>query len=193
MQRPNGRAARIREQVHRAVIDLLADRGIDDLTVPLVAERSGVHQATIYRRWGAITTLLEDVVAAGPARTAPLPDTGSLRDDLDAYAIAVAGTLGGPLGPLMLRTAVSALSNMSTRADTGPSPVLRERVEQLRGMLDRARDRGERPPPVDLLLELVVAPIYFHALFGEPVDEDGARRLVDRLLAASRPGRPPRR
>jgi hypothetical protein len=35
---------------------------------------------------------------------------------------------------------------------------------------------------VDELLELVVAPLYFHALFGQPASAEHARRLVDRLL-----------
>src|SRR5438477_8432691 len=107
MQRPRGRSARIRQQVHEAVVDLLHGCAVDDLTVPLIAERSGVHQATIYRRWGSLPVILQDVVAAGPARTSPLPDTGTLRGDLDTYAVAVAGSLSGPLGVLMLRAAVS--------------------------------------------------------------------------------------
>src|SRR6185437_10754623 len=107
MQRPQGRSARIRQQVHWAVIDLLLDRSADELSIPLVADRSGVHQATIYRRWGSIPVLLSDVAAAGPARTSPLPDTGTLRGDLDVYATGVADALAGPLGVLMLRAAVS--------------------------------------------------------------------------------------
>lgn len=181
MQRPHGRSARIRYQVHRAVIELLGDRTVDELSIPLVAERSGVHQATIYRRWGSIAVLLSDLVAAGPARTAPLPDTGTLRGDLDAYATAVADSLAGPLGVLMLR---AAISNIPSEPDRGPSAILLERTRQLQDMLDRAEARGEVPPSVDELLELVVAPLYFHALFGPPADAGHARRLVDRLLAS---------
>jgi len=183
MQRPEGRSARIRQQVHRAVVELLRDRSTDELSIPLVAERSGVHQATIYRRWGSLPVLLEDVVAAGPARTSPLPDTGTLRGDLDEYAVGVADSLAGPVGVLMLRTAVS---NLSPQDDLGPSIVLLERIEQLQEMLDRAGARGEHPPTVDELLELVVAPLYFNALFGRPPSAEDARRLVDRLLAVGK-------
>ncbi len=181
VQRPHGRSARIRYQVHRAVIDLLGDRTADELSIPLVAERSGVHQSTIYRRWGSIPVLLNDVAAAGPARTSPLPDTGTLRGDLDAYATAVADSLAGPLGVLMLRAAVS---NIPPEPGRGPSAILLERTRQLQDMLDRAEARGEFPPSVDELLELVVAPLYFHALFGQPAGAEHARRLVDRLLTA---------
>ena len=144
-----------------------------------MAERSGVHQATIYRRWGSVPALLSDVVAAGPAQTAPLPDTGSLRDDLERYAAMVAESLAGPLGVLILRAAVS---NICPDPGRGPSAALVERLPQLREMLGRARRRGEAAPTVDELLELVVAPLYFHALFATPVSVEHAHRLVGRLL-----------
>lgn len=130
-------------------------------------------------------------MAAGPARTSPLPDTGTLRGDVDAYATAVAPTLKGPLGVLLLRTAVSALATPGARSDPGRSqragrarnsPVLRERAVQLQEMLDRAAGRREHAPTVEGLLDLVVAPLYFHALFGQPMSPASARSLVDRLL-----------
>ena len=179
LQRPGGRSARIQQQVHRAVIDLLQEREGDEVTIAQVAERSGVHQATIYRRWGSVPALLNDVVAAGPAQTAPLPDTGSLREDLDRYAAMVAESLAGPVGVLILRAAVS---NLRPDPDRGPSSALVERLPQLREMLDRARTRGEPAPTVDELLELVVAPLYFHTLFATPVSVEHAHRLVGRLL-----------
>jgi AcrR family transcriptional regulator len=182
MQRPRGRSERVRQQVHQAVIDLLHEFAADDLSIPLIAERSGVHQATIYRRWGTIPALLQDVVAPGPARTAPLPDTGSLRDDLEQYAVGVAESLSGPLGVLILRAAVS---NIQSPQERGPSVVLTERRAQLEQMLNRARVRGESPPTVDELLELVVAPLYFRALFGPPPTTEDARRLLDRMHALS--------
>lgn len=183
MRRPRGRSERVRQQVHRAVIDLLKEFPADDVTIALIAERSGVHQATIYRRWGTVPVLLQDVVEPGPARSSPLPDTGSLRGDIEEYAVGVAGSLSGPLGVLMLRAAVSAIPPDQER---GPSMVLTERRAQLEQMLDRARIRGEFPPTVDELLELVVAPLYFRALFGPPPSTEDARHLVDRLTALSR-------
>jgi AcrR family transcriptional regulator len=182
MQRSLGRSERVRQQVHQAVLDLLKDLSVDDVTLPLIAERSGVHLATIYRRWGTIPVLLQDVVKPGPARTSPLPDTGSLRGDLEQYAVGVAGSLSGPLGVLMLRAAVS---NIPPDLERGRSVVLTERRAQLEQMLDRARIRGEFPPSVDELLEIVVAPLYLRALFGPPPSDEDARRLVKRLHALS--------
>lgn len=188
--RPGGRAARVRAQVHGAVVELVGE-GVADLTLPVVADRAGVSPSTLYRRWGSVPKLLDDVVAAGPARTAPLPDTGALEADLRAYARAVADTLAGPFGGLLLRTAVLAATgpdgHLSPGAAPGvPSRVLAERGTQLQHLLDRAMARGEEAPSVDELLDVVVAPLYLRALFGPAPDRSQADGLVDRLLAGRR-------
>ena len=180
MQRPGGRSARVRAAVHSALLKLMDTHSWEQLSVPLVAEASGVHQATIYRRWGTMSALLNDVVNEWSATTASLPDTGSLRDDLHIYAAAVATSLRNGNVPLILRAVVMDIHPGERRQ---PSPALIERERQLQTMLDRAGARGEPVPTLDELLELVVAPLYFHALFTEPLAEADAARLVDRLLA----------
>jgi hypothetical protein len=52
-------------------------------------------------------------------------------------------------------------------------------------MLERARQRGEKPPDVAELMDYVLAPLYMRALFGRPLSKAVADRLVDRLVARS--------
>ncbi len=179
MQRPGGRSARVRTAVHAAALRLLETHQWEALSVPMVAEASGVHQATIYRRWGSMSALLTDVVDEWSATTAALPDTGSLRDDLQIYAGAVATPLEGRLVPLILRAVVQEIRPGARRQ---ASAAFTERERQLQTMLDRAKARGEPTPTLEELLELVVAPLYFYALFTEPMPAADASRLVDRLL-----------
>lgn len=179
MQRPGGRSARVRTAVHAAALELLETHPWEELSVPLVAEASGVHQATVYRRWGTMSTLLNDVVNEWSATTASLPDTGSLRDDLQIYAAAVAKSLEEGNVPLILRAVVMEIRPGEPRQ---ASAAFVERERQLQAMLDRAQARGELTPTLDELLELVVAPLYFYALFTEPIPEADASRLVERLL-----------
>jgi hypothetical protein len=75
-------------------------------------------------------------------------------------------------------------ATLATRADQPqPAHYMARRGAQLQAMLDRAAARGETPPTIAELLEVVLAPLYFHALFlNRPADDDHARRLVDRLL-----------
>jgi AcrR family transcriptional regulator len=179
MQRPGGRSARVRSAVHEAVLGLLGERPWEEITVPLVAERSGVHQATVYRRWGTMSALLNDVVIERLATAGPIPDTGSLREDLQRYTTMVAASLEEDLVPLILRATVLEIRPGEPRR---PSPAFRERERQLQAMLDRAEARGERAPTLAELLELVVAPLYFYALFTAPVPAHETARFVDRLL-----------
>ncbi|WP_159080492.1 TetR-like C-terminal domain-containing protein [Nocardia suismassiliense] len=179
MQRPGGRSARVRAAVHAAVLELLETHPWEELSVPLVATESGVHQATIYRRWGTMSALLHDVVDEWSTTTASLPDTGALHDDLHRYAAAVATSLRHGNVPLILRAVVMEIRPGQQRRR---SPAFAERERQLQAMLDRAQQRGEPAPTLADLVELVVAPLYFHALFTEPMTDAEAARLVDRLL-----------
>jgi AcrR family transcriptional regulator len=133
MRRPGGRTARVRSAVHTAVADLVTEQPWGDLNIPMIAQRSGVHQATIYRRWGTISGLLNDVVAEQLARMAPIPDTGSLRGDLERYAAEAAGHVAGPLGALVLRTAMSELETGPRAAD---DPAVAARRRRFQPMLD---------------------------------------------------------
>jgi AcrR family transcriptional regulator len=168
--------------VHDALLELLGERPWEEITVPLVADRSGVHQATIYRRWGTMSALLNDMVIERLATAGPIPDTGSLREDLRRYATMVAESLAEDLVPLILRATVLEIRPGGPR---GPSPAFQERERQLQAMLDRAEARGEHVPTLAELLELLVAPLYFYALFTSPVPAEKAVRFVDRLLAVA--------
>jgi AcrR family transcriptional regulator len=180
IRRPGGRTARVRAAVHQAALDLLADHDWDQLSLPVVAQRAGVHPATLYRRWGSVPALLDDVVTEQLSRASAVPDTGSLRGDLERYAIQAARDVAGPLGIVFLRAATLATRSDQTRP---PPPYMARRGAQLQAMLDRAAARGEPPPTLVELLEVVLAPLYFHALFfNRPADAPHAHRLVDRLL-----------
>lgn len=80
--RPGGRTARTRERVLAAVAALLLENGYDALTVDAVAERSGVHRTTVYRRWRDTGGLLADSFDAARELPWEPPDTGSLLGDL---------------------------------------------------------------------------------------------------------------
>jgi AcrR family transcriptional regulator len=172
----------VRAEVHRAVIALLDEADWDQLSIPLIAERAGVHPATVYRRWGTVSALVDDVVSEELTRLAPVPDTGSLRADITQYAVLVAENVAGPLGVVFLRAA--ALAMQPNNAERLRRPALPTRTEQIQRMLDRASERGEVPPTLQELFEIVMAPIYLQPLFfDQPVDPEHARVLVDRLFA----------
>jgi AcrR family transcriptional regulator len=172
MTRPGGRSARVRDAVHRAAVELLVE-GETDAAIPRIAERAGVNPTSVYRRWGNRENLLLDAAVTRLRERSPMPDTGSLRGDLLAWANAVEEAIADPNGRVLLRALFATMS--------APRPEhLSARGEDLQAMLDAAAARGEPAPSVDDVLDYVLAPIYLRALFGVPMTPGAV--LVDRLL-----------
>ena len=69
-RRPGGRSERIRQSVIEATMAVLRDRGWDQFSIAEVASRAGVHETSIYRRWGTRERLATDaLLATGSAST----------------------------------------------------------------------------------------------------------------------------
>ncbi|MFE5112046.1 TetR/AcrR family transcriptional regulator [Streptomyces sp. NPDC056663] len=178
--RPGGRSARVRTAAHRAVTDLIAERGYGAFAVADVAALAGVADSSIYRRWGSLEALLMDVVVSRLTQHSPMPDTGSLAGDLRSFAATAAEDATGPDGLALLRTVVAALA-IGPDGESARDRFLAVRSEQLQGMLEQARDRGENVPDV---LDGVLAPIYVRVLLGVlPLTPDYIDGLVAHVLA----------
>ncbi|MET7465924.1 TetR/AcrR family transcriptional regulator [Nonomuraea sp. NPDC005501] len=186
-RRPGGRSARVRAAVHQAVTGLIAERGHGAFTVGDVAERAGVADTSVYRRWGTLENLLMDVAITWLTTTSPIPDTGSLEQDLRAYAAGVTRDITGPDGLAVLRLVIT-LSTAGEDGTRARDAFLAERARQIQGMLDRARERGEDPPEGLDILDHILAPMYIRTLFGAgPLTPDYVDTLVERLLALRSP------
>lgn len=179
--RPGGRSARVRDAVHRAVTELICERGADRVTIPLVASRAGVNPTTVYRRWGTVPALLADVAAKELDADAPPPPTGDLRADLAAYAEWDLAHLSRPGGIAFFRAEVA--DDLDERR-AGLRECLRQVDEDLEAIVAAARADGETdPPPVEEIIDRVVAPLYFRVVFSIPgTDARFARRLAEEFL-----------
>ena len=194
--------------MHQAVTELLAEEGVEGVTVAEVAARSGVHPTSLYRRWGTVEALVLDVAVSRVSAQSPIPDTGSLRNDLFSYASQAAADVGRPDGLAFLRAVITAADSANSTAAGSPShattasasgaaadsansadprlPFLAARGAQLQTMLDRAAERGEPPLDYTDVLDGILAPIYLRLLFGiGGVDDAYLTHLVDHLLTGS--------
>lgn len=184
-RRPGGRSARVVAAVHAAVNELVGEGNPGDITVGEIADRAGVNPTSIYRRWGTLESLMLDVEEARVEVRSPIPNTGTLRGDLLAYARQAAREISRPGGMAFLR-AVLAVRQSGDTQHQGRLGPLRKRAAQLQTMLDRASDRGESAPALNDVLDCILAPIYGRALFGagRPREEQLAL-FVDRALAGA--------
>jgi AcrR family transcriptional regulator len=170
--------------VHDAVLDLLHNHELDKLSVSDVASRAGVHETSIYRRWGSRENLLIDALLSVTGVHLPVPDTGSLRADLIAYASSLAAYLTTPLGNALNRAVASSADGPET--GRARAQYWESRYQLAREMITRAIDRGELPDTADprFVLELLVAPLHFKVLLTrEPLDPALPSRLVDAILS----------
>jgi AcrR family transcriptional regulator len=159
------------------VRELLTEGPADALTIPVIATRAGVHATTVYRRWGSVGELLADVTASRAAGDVVVPDTGSLRGDLEHWAASVAADLADPDVTALMRASIG------TNLPEGCSACVADRHAQLDAMLEREAARGGSPPRAAYVAERLLGPLYDRAIFtGEPGTANWARGLVTELL-----------
>lgn len=163
-QRPGGRSARVRADVHRAVAELIAT-GDQELGIAEIARRAGVNPTSIYRRWGSLECLLVDAAAGSFTADARHPDTGTLRGDLLEFARQWDECLATPAGLSFLRALLGAAGD--TEAELRAEYLAEQDADLLR-ILGRAAERGESGPALDQVFERVLAPLYLRALVDAP-------------------------
>ena len=182
-RRTGGRSARVREAVLKATLHAVAEHGADAVSISEIAREAEVHETSIYRRWPTKEHLVLDALLDYSEAKLPIPNTGTLRDDLVAFATAVTAYLDSPLGRTLARS--MAIAGDDDTLAAGRAQFWKSRLDLASAMIARAKDRGEVPTDLDAAtaLELVIAPLHFRALLTrQPINEHDIAQLVDALL-----------
>ncbi|MEV0530330.1 TetR-like C-terminal domain-containing protein [Kitasatospora sp. NPDC050463] len=188
--RPGGRSARVRADVVAATLAEVTEKAYEGLTVEAVAARSGVHKATLYRRWGGVNGLVADALTASADQPWPLPDTGDLAADLREITREVYAVFTDPeLGPTP--TALIAAAQRSDIGATALRVFFTARHRQAATVAARAVERGELPEGTDgaEVVRAATAPLYYRLFVtGEPLDARTAEQAADAAALAARAG-----
>jgi AcrR family transcriptional regulator len=167
-----------------ATIDLVGEVGIAGLTMDAVAIRAGVGKATIYRRWSSKEALMLEAWMSCVS-TPAVPDTGSLRGDLEQLFLHIDHQLSDEtLQRVFPQMVAAAKVNPSVREAYLAS--LTERRRPTRTVLERAVDRGEldRDTDVQLVGDMLIAPLMYRWLVTDGVVDDVfITRIIDTVLA----------
>jgi AcrR family transcriptional regulator len=175
-QRPGGRSAAVLSALKTAVEELVAERGSERVTIPMVAERAGVNPSSVYRRWGDLPTMINDVATYRLDPDRRLPDSGDLATDLTAWAKEVQTHYSDPTRAALLRGGAAS-------AGERESDCLRDRRAEAEIILGNAAQPSS--VTVDDVIDGVLAPIIYRVIFLPwTLNEHTARRLVERLLQA---------
>ncbi len=187
--RPGGRSARVRAAVLAATLELLAERGFEEMQLPEVALRAGVHATTVYRRWGSKARLVGEALLERGRPLSPTPDTGALRTDLERLLVEGGALLRTPPVRAMFEVLLSESANPSAEIARARDRFFAAHLEEARSIVDRAVARSELPPGTDpgVLIELVIGPAVLRTFFlGLDLGPVAAAEIVARAEAALR-------
>ncbi|MGW7049774.1 helix-turn-helix domain-containing protein [Streptomyces avermitilis] len=174
-RRTGGRSAVVLTSIRKAVEELIAERGSDAVTIPMVAERAGVNHSSIYRRWGDARTMINDLATYRLDPDRGLPDTGDLRADLTAWAQELISHYSVPVNAALLRGGAAA-------AGESESDCLRDRRTEAAGFAARPGSTFSG----DDVIDRVAAPIIYRVIFLPwTLPEVDARAYVDELCNRS--------
>lgn len=171
------------EAILDATLELLVEGGYDRLTIEQVASRAGAGKATVYRRWNSKVDLVLDAVMR-IKRPLQDVDTGSLEGDISRLTAAACSRPSTVASQVMCAVA-SALPREPELLAAFRDRFTQPRIRAIEVVLERARDRGELAPSVDIPLAASLVPsLMLQQLLmnGRPADRSYAQRIVDGLL-----------
>jgi AcrR family transcriptional regulator len=150
-----------------------------------VARRARASKATLYRRWEDKPSLVVDaMVRAKQAPQVEPHDTGTLRGDLVSTFCGAHG-MGHKETTGMLGAVITALSSDPEFARRFREAFIAPKVAVSSAIYQRAIDRGEISPDVDLdVIAPALAGILLHRSFvlGLAPDDETVERVIDHVI-----------
>lgn len=186
-RRPGGRTADVTRRINEAILELMAEGGVENCTFQHVATRAGIERSTLYRRnpdrW---PTIMQAIIHLAERETGTF-ETGSFRNDLRGVLLNLTRVLNSPLGPPLMSVAAAL------QRGEAPGQAQRfweSRQHHLSPLFDRAIARGELPADVDRdeLFAVAAGPIYFRRFIAsQPVTDEWVCKIADQVCEQYRP------
>ncbi|MBE7683407.1 TetR/AcrR family transcriptional regulator [Paenibacillus sp. P13VS] len=168
-----------------AAYELLLEHGFAAITVEKIAERAQVSKATIYKWWPSKGAVIMDGYMSAMTARLPVPDTGSVLEDVRIHASNMIQFLTSQDGKAITEIIGEGQS------DPGLAVEYRTRYIQPRrreawGIIEKGVTRGELKSDLDigLCIDMIYGPVFYRMLVtGEPMDPEFVHRLLDSLFA----------
>lgn len=143
-------------ELYAGTLSLVVEHGYDKLTMDQIAEATKSSKATLYRQWRNKATLVAAALRCAGGPTPDLPDTGTLRGDMQAALCNANGVNEEDSG--LITAIMHAMKHNQELADALRTQIVDPGRERARVLLQRAIDRGEVDPQCPALpfLDLMV-------------------------------------
>lgn len=188
--RPRSEATR--SQILATTIRLLQEQSVQSITIEAIAREAGVGKATIYRWWNSKALVIIDAFMENHVVNTPMPRHRSPAQALALHIGSIVQEYAGWPGRIVAQIIAEGQSDPDVlrefreRFHYGRRAVVREVLEDWRRESDIAA-----PPNIEVLGDLLYAPIYMRLLLGHgPLDEMFVREhlvYVFTLLGAQLP------
>jgi AcrR family transcriptional regulator len=166
-----------------AALAELAESGYAGMTTDAVAARAGVGKAAMYRRWPSKADLALDAVArldGASIDPQALPDTGSLRGDLEAML-----TREDDVDDERRLRVMVGLASMLADDERLAAAITKPWIDANRTILRRALERGEIAPTIDVETMAGIIPTlvtYRVSIQRLPIPPSYVGMLIDTVL-----------
>ncbi len=148
-----------------AALALAGEQGVGGLSMDAIARRAGVSKETLYRWWPSKADVVLDALAERGRETIPLPDTGSLREDLRRFLRATVDSAEPGTVRLLHALAAASAADESTALQVRDR-FLATRRSDLGQLLGRAVARGELASShADLAIDLIYGCMWYRLIF----------------------------
>ncbi|AIQ39626.1 TetR/AcrR family transcriptional regulator [Paenibacillus sp. FSL R7-0297] len=182
-KRGRPRNTEAKNAILNASYDLLLEMGFGAVTVEKIAELAQVSKATIYKWWpNKAAVVIDGYLFAASARL-PIPDSGSVKEDLVIHAGNLAMFLSSREGKVITELIGQGQFDPGL-AEAYRSRFFGPRRQEAWQLLERGVARGELKQELDIWssIDLIYGPIFYRLLLtGDALNEESVRNLV--LLA----------
>jgi AcrR family transcriptional regulator len=167
------RSETTRRNILEATIRLLQQESVQSLTIEAIAREAGVGKATIYRWWDSKALVVIDAFVEHHIVMTPMPrnrpPAEALRVHFSALVREYAGWSGRIVAQIIAegQTDPAVLRAFRERFHYGRRAVVREVLQQW-----RSDSLLAAPSDIELLGDLIYAPVYMRLLLGHaPLDD----------------------
>ena len=167
------RTARTDRKIVAGALRLLREGGPRRVTIEAVSARTGVAKTSIYRRYANSTQLLEAALEHTVTATAPLTPDATWEHALTAAVDLLLRDMGLGVAITLLQEPHSATAQVLR------ATVVRPRLDALRELLQRDKDRGLIRDTVDLdmVVDFILGAAYAHVARYGSLDENWTARV----------------
>ncbi|MFC5451256.1 TetR/AcrR family transcriptional regulator [Paenibacillus aestuarii] len=164
----------------QASYDLLFEKGFAAITMENIAERAGVSKATIYKWWPGKAAVVVDGYLSAASQRLPVPDTGSVYEDLLTHATNLTRFLASDEGRVITQLIGEGQIDPGV-AEAYRSRYVQPRRKETRQIIDRGIARNELRSDAnpDLFIDLLYGPIFYRlTMTGEQLDDAFVKHIV---------------